>query len=129
MHRKQCEHLESYFVACSGCGVLRNGKTSQFGSEANIAGRVQEFILSEACRVDARVALLEVSYVAAVLHIGRMIPFFICSAVFASLSLSLHVSVLVAVLTPLATTELHVPERGVGKVGLRSGECRCSDLS
>ena len=38
----------------------------------HIAARAQEFILSEACRVDARVALLEVTYVAAVLHIGRM---------------------------------------------------------
>ena len=37
----------------------------------HIAARAQEFILSEACRVDARVALLGVSYVAAVLHIGR----------------------------------------------------------
>ena len=41
-----------------------------------------------------------------------------CSAVFASLSLSLHVSVVVAVLsTPLATTELHVPERGCWEGG------------
>ena len=34
MHRKQCEQVGELFVACSGCGVLRNGKTSQFGSEA-----------------------------------------------------------------------------------------------
>ena len=37
----------------------------------HIPARVQEFVLSSACRVDARVALLEVVYVRAVLHTAQ----------------------------------------------------------
>ena len=38
LHRKQCEQVGELFVACSGCGVLRNGRTSQFGSESVMTG-------------------------------------------------------------------------------------------
>ena len=37
----------------------------------HISARAQEHILTEACRTDARVALLEASHVAVVLHVGR----------------------------------------------------------
>ena len=37
----------------------------------HISARAPEFILTEACRADARVALLEVAFVGAILHVGR----------------------------------------------------------
>ena len=39
----------------------------------HISARAQEHILTEACRIDARVALLEASYVAVELYVGRQV--------------------------------------------------------
>ena len=38
---------------------------------SHISARAQEFLLSEACRVDGRVALLEAVYVVIAIHMGR----------------------------------------------------------
>ena len=40
----------------------------------HIPARALEHMLAEACRVDARVALFEMSFVAVVLHVGRLSP-------------------------------------------------------
>ena len=63
------------------CGTSRLERSSVCGCkvkdflvlclEQHISARAQEFILTEACRADARVALLEVAFVGAVLHAGR----------------------------------------------------------
>ena len=53
------------------CGCGQGFPGAQPGNHTS--ARAQEHIISEACRIHARVVLLEASYVAVVLHMGRQV--------------------------------------------------------